>query len=794
MAEFTLAVRGLLRSPAHTCLVIVCLAIGIAVNVVSFSVAHTLIYGDLPGITARHAIVRLSLQYDGVFGAEHVNGQRVAAGPLTLTDFQAITTAPPASLTAVAAEGRRSVRLRVGEDTALSRAAFVSPDYFETLGTTAGLGRLLTSDDHHPSAPPVVVIGDSLWRERFDARIDVIGQTVNVEDRVYTIVGVAPQRFSGIQPVDVGESPRSGTLVWLPLTHSRSEGDAAWLDVFARKGDNVTSATLEQTLGPVGARIEAASPGRRSQARLIPRSFGLDPSERPMVAILGVLLFMAIPLCVMGIALANVINLQLARTAEQRRAVIVRLSLGATRLQAMRWLLWETTILTSVATVVGLGLTRVATTMGANLLPFAHTLNPTVLIVTLTFTAAIVFLTTWVPTRVALRGLALTGVVTAAPTHWRLRNGLVVVQVAVSVALVLIAALSVRSIAAVSSTAPPDADRVWLTHVAMPEALSPADRHTLASTLLADVRSRPEVAAAGLSTATGLADPLRYWMADDEPTVRRSVAGASVTAGWFDVMGVTPLAGRLYADAEKGVAVVSEAMALRVATTAAGAIGHRLRVQLDADSAPQPVAIVGVFADPLRNADGSARASMFVASTVSGPTLVTRHRTDTPLAPALQRWAREADNRIEFMTKGTLKHAVAGQAGEGLLVGATFGGIGALAAVLAFLGLIAIMTFMVNVRSRELAIRGALGARPRDLVWLVLRLSTRLVAIGAAVGLVMGIALAIAMRSQLVGVSALDPFSVLATVTLFGVIGTVAAAWPALRAAGINPAVLLRSS
>ena len=128
MSEFTLALRGLRRSPAHTGLIIVCLAIGLAVNIVSFSAAHAVIYGDLPGITTRHTIVRLSLQYDGVFGAESVNGQRLSAGPLTLTDFQVLATAPPSALSRVAAEGRRSVRMRVGEDHTLTRAAFVSAD------------------------------------------------------------------------------------------------------------------------------------------------------------------------------------------------------------------------------------------------------------------------------------------------------------------------------------------------------------------------------------------------------------------------------------------------------------------------------------------------------------------------------------------------------------------------------------------------------------------------------------------------------------------------------------------
>jgi putative ABC transport system permease protein len=794
VAEFTLAIRGLLRSPAHTCLVIVCLAIGLAVNIVSFSVAHAVIYGDLPGITTRHTIVRLSLQYDGVFGAESVNGQRVYAGPLTRTDFQALTSAPPSSLTRVAAEGRRSVRLRVGQDDTSSRAAFVSPDYFETLGTTTSHGRLLRPDDHRATAPPVVVVSHHLWTERFGASGEVTGQFIEIEGRMYTIVGVAPPRFSGMQLVDVGQSPRSGTQVWIPLIHDRTNVDAAWLDVFGRKADDVTLTAVEDTLAPVGARIQAASPGQRSQARLIVRSFGIDPAERPMAAVLGVLLFMAVPLCVMGIALANVINLQLARVGEHTRAVLVRLSLGATRLQAMRWLLWETMWLGGIAALAGLVLARAATQLGAHLLPFELSPNTTVIFSTLAFTTVIVLLSTWIPARLTMRGLTLTGGWTSTPRHWRLRHILVVVQVAVSVALVLIAALSVRSIAAVADTAPPDANRVQFTQITIPDAVSPADRHVLTDRLLADVLTQPSVVAAGVSSASGLGDALRYWHADDELAVRRSVAGAAVTPGWFDAMGATPFAGRMYTSTETGVAVISEAMAQRLASSPTAAIGLSLRVQLQADAAPQRVDIVGVFADPIRSADGSLRASLYVASSRHGSTLVTRQRTDTPMASQLEQWAHTVDSRITLQPMNTLEGAVAGQAVGGFVVGAAFGGIGALAAVLAFLGLVAIMSFMVQVRSRELAIRGALGARPADLVRLVLRLSTRLVLVGAAVGLSLGVALAIAMRSQLVGISALDPLSVLTTISLFVVIGTLAAAWPAVRAAGTNPALLLRSS
>lgn len=794
MTALTLALRGLRRSPVHAVLVIVCLAIGLVVNLVAFSVAHALIYGALPGVTDRHAIVRMSLQYTGVSGSENVNGQRVQAGPFSSTDFDVLATTPHASLVRVAAEGHRSVSVRREQTRTPVRAAYVSQDYFETLGSSAYFGRLLTTDDHRADAPPVAVVSHHFWTELAGKATGLGHDVVDINGRPYTIVGVAPPRFSGLQPIDVGQSARSGVQIWLPITRAETPADTAWLEAFGRKASGVTLFSLEDALGPVSAAIEAASGGQRQQARVIARSFGLDPAERPAAAILGILLFMTVPLCVMGIAVANVINLQLARTTEQLRAVVVRLSLGATHQRAMRWLVWETVILVVCATFVGLALTRIVTTLGAALLPFDLTLNPTVMLVALALAAGVVVVTTWAPVRVATRGLTITGLSTATPPHWRLRHGLVVVQVAVSVALVLIATLSARSINAVVNTAPPHADQVWVTQVSLPDDLAATEQHVIIKGLVDGLHSRPELIGVGLSSASGLGDTFRYWRGDDDTADGRPVAGATVTAGWFDAMGVTALSGRLIMPDDTRGVVISEALALRLAPSPAQAVGLLLRVQRNDGATPSPMEVVGVVADPVRHIDGNPRASLYAPATGHERTLVMRQRSAAPLMPSVQRWAREMDPRLQLTPGSSLAHLVAGQAGEGWLVGSIFGGIGALAALLAFLGLVAILAFIVRARSRELAIRGALGARPMDLVRLVLHVSARLVGIGAAAGLLIGVALAIAMRSQLVGVSALDPLSALGTVGLFAVIGAIAAAVPAARAAATNPAVLLRSS
>lgn len=780
MSSLSLACRSLLRTPGHLCLVVICLAIGLTINIVAFSVAHALIYGELPGITSRMTIVRLSLQHRSVFGAETVGGQVVAAGPMSTGDFRVVVSDPPPVLVSVAAEGRRSVTVDTGEQRGRVTTAFVSDRYFETLGTKAVQGRLLRADDHRADAVPVVVIGDHFWRDRLGARTDVVGLSLNIAGRAATIVGVAPPRFGGIQPIDVGESPMSGVQVWAPLSSLTTDATTPWLEVFGRKTASATTSEVESALGPAGAAIAAAFPGQRTDAKLIVRTFGIDSSERPMVAVLAILVFMAVPLCVMAIALANVINLQLARVAEQTRAIVVRLTLGASRGQAMRWLLLETTLLGAAAALASLLLTVAAMREGAHLLPFDLRLNPAVIAVTFTLTFAAVFLSTWLPARLAMRRLTLAGTPTAAPGHVRLRHGLVVAQMGVSIALVLIAVLSARSVEAILRTAPPDADRVQLLY-ADRDAFLPLQPH---------LASQPNVEAFGFSQSPALGGSVRYWMTGDDPALRRTVTGAAVTPGWLTAVGAQALAGRVYADGDTGVAVVSEEMARRLAVSPNGAIGHSLRVQLNAETEPQSVDIIGVVADPIRQADGQPRASIYLPASGdwNGGTVAIRQRVAAPVMSLLE----GLNSRLPITPMFTLAGALAGRTSESRIVGATFAWIGAMATMVAFLGLAAVMAYMVQWRARELSIRGALGATPRDLLRLIVGQAGRIVAIGAGVGLVLGVALATAMRAQLVGVSAMDPVATVSTTGGFVLVGLAAAAWPALRAARTNPASLLR--
>jgi predicted permease len=770
------------------------LALGLAVNIVAFSVIHTLVFGDLPGIADRAGITRLSLQYEGVFGAEAVAGNIVAAGPLDVDDFDVLRRDLPNTLQSVAAENRLRLPVAVDGVSTPVTAAAVSDDYFATLRTTAQVGRLLTRLDNVFDAEPSAVISDHLWRRRFGASTDVVGQAVTIGGRAFSVVGVAPPQFSGIQPLDVGQTPDSGIQVWfgaslLPDVPRRQ------LQVFGRLAPGAVTADLEQTLVPVAGRIEANRPGERRHAAFVARSFGLNPAERPGTAIGGILLFMAIPLCVLGIAVANVLNLQLARAGARIRSITVRMALGASGRQAMRGLTYETVLLTMVATIAGLLLARATMQLAAGLLPFPLELNPAVVMVSVGLAALAMMGSTWLPARLTTRHVTLTPAASAPLAHSRFRSGLVVVQVALSAMFVLVAGLCIRSVDAVRQNGPAASDRIHFTRLTFPADVSPATRAAAINSMVDRLASADAFEAVGYSADGPLGGPLRYWLPADDPAIRRMVVGGRASAGWLDALGTQLITGRLFRADEQDAALVSEAMALRLATSPSGALGAQLRVR-DEQGPEAVVRVVGVYRDAIRAVTGEPRASIYLpASDVTeATTLIVRARPGVTSWPVLQTATQSLTVDVTLSPLSNLEGFVAAQTADGGLLATVFSVLGGVATTFAALGLIAVMTFFVQLRSRELAIRSALGARPRDLVAMVVGRSTWLLGLGAMAGLALGVAMGTAMRSQLAGLSPFDGPTLLGTIALFIAVGAIAVAWPARQASRAEPASLLRQS
>ena len=373
--------RQLLCRPAHTLAVIACLVIGLVASVGTFSIITSLFYGDMPGIAGRRSLARIFLRYESPTGSESDGGgRRIVTAPLSFSDFAIMRELPADSaLEAIGAEGDLRMTAAGSHGPVSISGAFVSGDFFRVLRTTPVRGRLLTTDDDRPAAAPVAVVTEYFWRTHLDGRDDAIGRPVLLGGTSFTVIGVAPPRFHGMQVLDPGQDDSNGVQAWIPLALApqwpmRPSLDTGWLTVVGRVKAGLTTTDVERQLTVSAARIAAshppspglrrgraealaeAQPTTRANAAPLVRAHGFGPDSTPIQIVALLTALLALPLIVLAIGCANVANLHLARVAEQSRELAVRLALGATRAQLVRLLTLETFARVLVAVGLSIGL------------------------------------------------------------------------------------------------------------------------------------------------------------------------------------------------------------------------------------------------------------------------------------------------------------------------------------------------------------------------------------------------------------------------------------------------------
>jgi hypothetical protein len=229
--DFRQTFRTLWRAPTHVATVVICLGVGTAICVAAFSAINALLFGEIPGITDRRSIVRLFVDYEDGAGTKDLGrGRILSGGPPSTSDFEIIDASRGAAVSALAVEGDWPFAVSLDRGPVPTTGAFVSGDYFGMLGTEPFMGRLLRPDDDRQDALAAAVMGYHLWRDRFEAAPDIVGRSILVGNRTFTVVGVAPPRFAGTKPADIGESPLNSLQLWLPLHHA-----AGWAGVPGRE-------------------------------------------------------------------------------------------------------------------------------------------------------------------------------------------------------------------------------------------------------------------------------------------------------------------------------------------------------------------------------------------------------------------------------------------------------------------------------------------------------------------------------------------------------------------------------
>jgi predicted permease len=814
--------RTLRRSPAFSTVVVLTLALGIGANTAMFSVVNAIMLRPLP-VERPGELIALATTYpdsvEAIFSYEAYR-RFVVEG----TQFADAIAASSVRREAIAIDGPpEPVDLK-----------WVSGNYFGTLGVPAAIGRaLLPSDDRLPAGEPVAVLSDAYWTRRFGRDPAVIGRGFRLKAAAFTIAGVAPRGFFG---ETAGEAPD----MWIPLT---AQPDApsylwrghstTWLGIVARLRSGVTllraRAVLEAVYGRLRDEVAAGTDSRESRKSVLESRLAIADASAGSSRLRGplsapLMILMAVVGLVLLIACANVANLVLARAATRRRETAVCLALGAARLRLVRRGIAEAVLLAFLGGVGGLllalrgGPLLVALVSGA--LPISIDVSPDerVLWFTILVSAATAVLVGLLPAVRAARidplpALKIGGGPARGAVRVALRRTLVVAQVAVSLILLVVAGLFVRSLLKLEDVDVGfDPDRVLLFELAtsVDERQLPVEaRRNLYRELLGRAESVPGVRAAsasftGLFTRETWRNAITVQGFVPRPGVTPRSFVNVVTPRYFDVVQMTVRRGRGFTDGDHEtapkVAVVNEAFA-RQFFGGADPIGKQVGLCSSNPCGTPPermMEIVGVTDDAkyvdLRE---EKRTMLFLPFAQNNQSLheVEVRSTGEPAAVAatLHRAMTGLDSRLAIVGMVTLRDRVDTSIIAERLIAKLSAAFGVLALVLAAIGLYGVIAYVTSQRTGEIGIRIALAADRRDVRWLVLRETLTLVVVGVVIGIPAALAGARLLASQLYEVGPSDPLAVsLSLATLFAA-ALIAGSLPARRAARVDPLIALRA-
>jgi predicted permease len=712
----------------------------------------------------------------------------------------------------------RQTAATLGADGTSERAwvQIVSGNFFDVLGIDAALGRTLKpADDQVPEGHPVVVIGHALWQRRFGGDPGIVGRTVLLNTRPYTVVGVTPARFRGAGTGLVFDG-------WVPLmmqTHFEPGGSRLeqrghrWLDVYARLAPGTSLPGAQAELTVLSARLAA-----QNERETLGRGVALFPlwrAPRTGAAILAPIILVLGGICalVLLLACANLASLLLARGVNRRREIAIRLSLGARRADVARQMLVESLLLALVGGAAGV----VVATFGIGLLeawapptPFPLSIGAQIdgtaigvalgvaLATAVLFGLAPALSATRPDTAETLRDEA--GSVTGGRT--RLRNGLVVAQVALSVLLLVAAGLFLRTLQRLQATDLGFEPRgVFATSMEL--FTSGYDRErglAFYRELLERAAALPGVEQASLvrrvplgfggSSSTSIEVEGYVPAKDEEPWGYFNDVGP----GYFGLMRMAILRGRdITADDRQdapAVAVVNATMAARY-WPGREAVGGRFRL------GEKRLTVVGGARDASYRDLGEKPAPWFFLPLDQGyrpdMTLLLRSAGDpAALAGPAKALVRQLDPGIAPYSATTLQAFIGASDFRQRMGSQLLGLFGVLGLLLASIGLYGVLSFQVARRTREIGIRIALGGSRGDVLGLVLRQGAVLVGLGLAIGIVGAAGLARLLRSLLLGVSPWDPLAFASVVAVLVLAAFVACLVPARRAARVDPLLALR--
>jgi putative ABC transport system permease protein len=803
-------VRPLLARPAFSAVVVLTLALGIGLNTAIYTVLDAALIRTLP-FRAPERLVRvdqIQLDHQGRnFGYSW-------PGLLELRERQDI-------FSGVAACNTQVLPVRLGDHTELVPGAAVTGNLLEVLGVHLLLGRDFRPEEEGPQSPPLAILAHAFWRDRLGADPGVVGRSIAIDGKPYTVVGVlSPEfRWPGLEAVPGAVHGLPEVLVTIvPGGDEATRRNATWLGVVARLRDGVTLEQARARLEALAARLRSDFPVDQLHVgvQAVPLRDSQVGSVRPVLLVLwGAVVLLLVLTC------ANVANLLLARAVSREHEMAVRSALGATRGDLVRKLLGESFVLGLAGALLGWLLARAALpALTAGIPPAQRTTLPFLQDLrldsaALLYSVALAVLTSVlfgvVPAlRLSRSDLATTmkeaGLRSGTPGRHRAMQLLVLVQVALAVVLLNGAGVFARSLTSVLAVDPgfrPEGVVVGTLslprrNLTGPETLAMMDR------VVASAAAVPSVSSVGVTTrlpgttdtgrmgvrAAGTADPTTF------------ATSRIVTDGYFETLGVPLLRGRLLGPQDHAgtppVAVVNETF-VRLHFPGRDGLGERFQLTYKPDG--ETFTVVGVVRDERLGAIDSPPPEAFYipwrqnAQADLSLALAVRSPRGAAVIPDLRRAVLAVDGDLALQSLQEMpamlgdSPAVFGRRYPVWLLGV----FASCATLLAAIGLFGVLSYVVSERTHELGIRIALGARPRAVILDVARRALPAVLGGLVVGILGSALVGGALRGLLFQSRGFDLRVLLPVVAAMLLTAVLALLVPARRAAAVDPSVALRA-
>jgi putative ABC transport system permease protein len=794
--DLRFGVRMFLKNPGFTAVAILALALGIGANTAIFSLVDAVLWRPLPFREPERLVLV------GRTGAQGSANDAPVSAPIFI-DWQNRNEV----FSRMTAFDRASLTLAGEPEPEVLSGATVSAGFFDTLGVLPALGRGFLTDEDQPGAEPVVLLSHALWQRRFGGDPGIVGKRLTVNDRPVTVVGVMPPGF---------DYPGGITLWTIFTPDSETDRNYHHYAVVARLKPGVTVKQAQANMDGVSRQMAEQYPqsSRHHFAWLYPlHEYLVGDFRKPLL-----LLFGAIGL-VLLIACANVANLLLMRAAGRGRELAVRAALGASRRRLIRQMLTESALLAALGGAAGLlvAVWCMKLISGFSSLEISRMNEVTLDWRVLGFTGLAVLLTSLfcgvVPAWLYSRqppGEALKDSVTRATggrRSGRLRGGLVVAELALSLTLLIGAGLLIKSFVSLQAVKPGfNPEGVMTLNVVLPltRFVQPAQQSAFVAQVAEKLQALPGVQ----STALGASVPMdgnygaRVYAIEGRPVPDPGNASAvinfPVSPDYFRALQIPLLKGRGFSERDDAkttpVIIVNQSFARRYFPDE-DATGRRVRLVTERPSVWRE--IVGVVGD-VKQERLNARVRPIVYFPYSqrpGPivTLLARSSGDqASLANAMKQIVYSVDKDLGITRLATLEQLLGNSLAQSRSVMTLLAAFAALALALAAIGIYSVLAYSVTQRAQEIGIRLALGAQRSDVVRLIVGQGLKLIGLGVALGLSAAFGLTHLMRDLLFGISATDPIIFTAVPLLLAAVALLACYVPARRATRVDPLAALR--